>query len=407
MNRRNFIVGAGAAMGTRFISWPSHAQPTTGPQLKGYLRTNWSRDPFAYGTYSHIAKGSSRRDHWHLSQPLMDRLFFAGEAANPDRNSSVHAALETGRSVAQDLLEYDYQTIGIIGAGISGMVAAHALGGAGRTVRVIEARDRIGGRIHTDYSAGVACDLGASWLHGPIGNPLTEVTDAAGMRKVITTDTWIARDRGRKLKDQELPGWINEISEYDNRAGASADAINQWAYAFFSDYQGNDLIFPDGYAQIFEQFQGNYDVTLNEIVQAINYDANGVQLTSSSGQSSFDAVVVTVPLGVLKSGDIAFNPALPKTKQRAIARLGMGTLDKIYLQFDQVFWDKAPHSILSPFTDYEPGYYNNWINLYALFSEPFLLVFNGGPAALALSSESDETVVQGALRTIRRAYGYS
>ena len=407
MNRRNFMLGDGAAIGASFIPWPSHAQSETGPQLKGYLRTNWSQDPFSYGTYSHIAKGARRRDHWHLAQPLMNRLFFAGEAANPDRNSSVHAALETGRSVAQALLTYDYENIGIIGAGISGIVAAHALSEAGRTVRVIEARDRIGGRIHTDYSSGVACDLGASWLHGPMGNPLTDITDAAGMRKVVTNDTWIARDRGRTLDDKELPSWMNEISEYDNRAGTSADSINQWAYVFSNDYKGDDLIFPDGYGQIFEPFQGNYDMILNDIVQTIHYDENGVQLTSSSGQSSFDAVVVTVPLGVLKSGDITFNPALPKNKQQAIARLGMGTLDKIYLQFDQVFWDEAPHSILTPFTDYEPGYYNNWINLYALFGEPFLLVFNGGPAALALSSESDETVVQGALNTIRRAYGYS
>ncbi|MEM9217226.1 MAG: FAD-dependent oxidoreductase [Cyanobacteria bacterium P01_F01_bin.150] len=100
MTRRNFMLGAGAAVGAGLVPWPSHAQPENGPQLKGYLRTNWSRDPFAYGTYSHIAKGARRRDHWHLAQPLMDRLFFAGEAANPDRNSSVHAALETGRSVA-------------------------------------------------------------------------------------------------------------------------------------------------------------------------------------------------------------------------------------------------------------------------------------------------------------------
>lgn len=75
-------------------------------------------------------------------------------------------------------------------------------------------------------------------------------------------------------------------------------------------------------------------------------------------------------------------------------------------QFDEVFWDKEPHLLITPFTDYEPGYYNDWLNLYALFGESLLLVFNGGPAALALSSESDETLVQGALSTIRRAYGY-
>ncbi|MEM9274516.1 MAG: FAD-dependent oxidoreductase [Cyanobacteria bacterium P01_F01_bin.143] len=406
MNRRDFILGTGAAVGAVFLPWPSHAQPKTGPQLKGYLRTNWSQDPFAYGTYSYIAKGSRRRDHKNLAKPLMNRLFFAGEATNPDRNSTVHAALETGRSVAKALLEYDYENIGIIGAGIAGIVAAHNLSKAGRKVQVIEARDRIGGRIHTDYSLGVACDLGASWLHGSEGNPLTEVTNAAGMRKVVTNESWVARDRGQKLEDEDLPDWVEEISYVNNVAGTSADSINQWAYALSNDYEGDELVFPDGYTKIFEYFQGNYEVVLNEIVKTVDYDENGVQLTSGSGQSEFDAVIVTVPLGVLKAGDITFNPTLPHDKQRAIERLGMGTLDKVYLQFDEVFWDKEPHMLVTPFTDYEPGYYNDWLNLYAIFGEPLLVVFNGGPAALALSTESDEKVVQGALSTIHRAYGY-
>lgn len=413
INRRGFVlgagaaVGAGAAIGAGFAAWPRDAQPKTGPQLRGYLRTNWSRDPFAYGAYSYIAKGSSRRDHKRLAKPLMDRLFFAGEAANPERTSTVHAALETGRLVAQALLEFNYQTIGIIGAGIAGMVAAQALSEAGRTVRVIEARDRIGGRIHTDASLGVACDLGASWLHGTEGNPLTEVTRTAGMRQVVTRDSWVARDRGRKLKGWELPDWLDDISYFDNVAGTTAASLNQAAYESDNDYGGDEVVFPEGYGPIFEQFQGDYEVLLNQPVKSVDYDSKGVRLTSGSAQFEFDAVIVTVPLGVLKAGAISFNPALPREKQQAIERLGMGTLDKVYLQFDQVFWDKRPHQLITPFTGYPPGYYNDWLNLYAIFGEPILLVFNGGPAALALSEESNETVVQGALNTIRRAYGYS
>ena len=93
-------------------------------------------------------------------------------------------------------------------------MAAHSLSQAGRKVSVIEARDRIGGRIHTDYSSGFPCELGASWLHRADGNPLTEVTDDAGMRKVVTNESWIARDQGRKLKNSELPDWIDDISNF-------------------------------------------------------------------------------------------------------------------------------------------------------------------------------------------------
>ena len=75
------------------------------------------------------------------------------------------------------------ETIRIIGVGISALVTAHSLSQAGRNVYVIETRDRIGGRIHTDDSSGFPYELGASFLYGAKGNPLTAITDNAGMSK--------------------------------------------------------------------------------------------------------------------------------------------------------------------------------------------------------------------------------
>ena len=146
MNRREVLGGSSAALMAGFTTYPSQAQSSERPNLLGYRRTNWSRDPFSFGSYSYIAKGSRRRDHERLSQPIDDKLYFAGEAANPERNSSVHAALESGRSVAEIVRSQGHRRIGIVGAGIAGLSAAHILSMAGREVQVIEGRDRIGGR---------------------------------------------------------------------------------------------------------------------------------------------------------------------------------------------------------------------------------------------------------------------
>lgn len=407
MNRRKMLGGTSATLLAGFTAWPGQAQAQDRPNLLGYRRTNWSRDPFSFGSYSYVARGSRRSDHRRMSTPIAGKLYFAGEAANPERNSSVHAALESGRWIAEAVLNQGHQRIGIIGAGISGLSAAHILDSAGREVQVIEGRDRIGGRLHTDTSRGFTADLGASWLHGSDGNPLTEVTDQLGMRKVVfDNSSYVVRDRGRVVPDSDLPDWIEEVSAYDNRAGASRRSMNEWAYVFVDDYGGDEILFPDGYSQILDAFQGGYDVRLNDAVTALEYADQGVRVTSQSGQEAFDAVMVTVPLGVLKAGAIAFTPALPEETQRAIDRLGFGTLDKMYLQFDRVFWDEDAHNILTPFTDFEPGFYNNWVNLHAAFDKPVLLGFNGGPAALALSSEPDDTVVGNFERTILQAYGF-
>ncbi|CAI7653045.1 unnamed protein product, partial [Penicillium discolor] len=74
----------------------------------------------------------------------------------------------------------------VVGAGVAGLTAARLLRDAGRTVVVLEARDRIGGRVHTDRSDGTL-DLGASWIHGIDGSSVAAAAEAFGMRTVEFT----------------------------------------------------------------------------------------------------------------------------------------------------------------------------------------------------------------------------
>jgi polyamine oxidase len=73
------------------------------------------------------------------------------------------------------------QWVIVVGAGIAGLTVANALVAAGVECLVVEARDRIGGRLCTAELAGHPVDLGASWIHSPVGNPLRSFADCAGV----------------------------------------------------------------------------------------------------------------------------------------------------------------------------------------------------------------------------------
>jgi monoamine oxidase len=75
----------------------------------------------------------------------------------------------------------------VIGAGMSGVTAVRLLAQAGQHVVLLEGRDRVGGRTWTDDAIGVPVDLGASWIHGIDGNPLTALRDALGIESVEFT----------------------------------------------------------------------------------------------------------------------------------------------------------------------------------------------------------------------------
>ena len=70
----------------------------------------------------------------------------------------------------------------IIGAGISGIAAARALKAKGYNVLILEARNRVGGRIWTDNSLGTPLDLGASWIHGINNNPIKQLADQFALK---------------------------------------------------------------------------------------------------------------------------------------------------------------------------------------------------------------------------------
>ena len=247
--------------------------------------------------------------------------------------------------------------------------AAKLLAEQGKNVVVYKGRNRIGGRIWTDRNQlGTPLDLGASWIHGPDGNPISALADKVGIKRVPTPDDSVTRGRnGRKIWSLFAPAWVAEWSAY-TPTGAEVDKPNfkeifgQYAKYGFG-YEGVDVVFPNGYDDIFNGLEADYEVRLNSTVDRIQHSGSEVKIgVKNNGLQQYDVVLVTAPLGLLKKQLIEFEPALPIPKQAAIARMGMGTLDKLYLRFDAPFWDNKLN-ITTPENGFPQGQFNFWFNI--------------------------------------------
>jgi monoamine oxidase len=115
--------------------------------------------------------------------------------------------------------------------------------------------------------------------------------------------------------------------------------------------------------------------------------------------------VVTLPLGVLQSHSVRFTPDLPNEKRDAIAKLGMGVLNKCYLRFNQAFWpddvDWLGHIAA------QHGEWTEWVSFQRVANMPVLLGFNAADRGLEIEAWSDQQIVASAMATLRTMFGAS
>ena len=351
----------------------------TARHLEAAIITRWRQDPFARGSYSYLPAGFDPAARTALRSDVDGRVFFAGEATSDDYAGTVHGAWFEGTAAADRIaaVAAEGDEIAVIGAGIAGLAAAKQLTDAGYDVVVLEGRDRIGGRLHTDESLGVSVELGAGWIHGADDNPLLELAERAGVRTVVPDgDDMIVYDTdGNEVDDDDIEAIVATLGEPQPRrrthAGRHPRRRDRWCRRgdrgagsvrpgvggrarrsrehqrpdgsfdrVGQEFTGADVVLPDGYVRILGPLLDGVAVDVGQVVVSIAHDADGVLIGLGGGTTvQSDRVLVTVPLGVLKAGDIEFDPPLPTEKQAAIAELGMGVLDRVVLQFDERFWD--------------------------------------------------------------------
>ncbi len=319
----------------------------------------------------------------------------------------------------------------VVGAGISGLTVANALTEAGVECVVLEARDRIGGRLHTVDVGGCPVDMGGSWIQMPDGNPLSAFARLAGVscRSANPLPGMAAFDcgEGRRLSAAETsellgiylegfpeaaggllaglgpdasmaeaietfvaaadrtpgqpPGWARRARQllYAVIEAESADLAGRQSLRWMwneQEYGGNYFgDAPDGgYRRLADAMASGVDVRLGRPVSEIAVSPDGVRVLTADGRAEEGShVVVTVPLGVLKRGLPRFSPALPSDRLAAIERLGFGRFEKVALRFAEPFWRDAGFPQLMVFPS-EPGEWMVWAM--------GLDAFGGGPVVV-------------------------
>ena len=138
--------------------------------------------------------------------------------------------------------------------------------------------------------------------------------------------------------------WAN--LEYANGTQLHSLSNRWWDADDEYDFGGGHFLLPEGYGGVLRKIADGVDVRNNHVLKKVTQaKGGGVDLSVEAGGAAVsmhaDAVILTLPLGVLKAGAVNFEPPLPQRKQQAIDRLGFGTLNKVLLVFDSPFWEKA------------------------------------------------------------------
>ncbi len=337
----------------------------------------------------------------------------------------------------------------VVGAGIAGLSAAHSLQTLGRDVLVLEARDRLGGRTHTVDIEGATVDLGGAWLHGPDGNPLTQFladeriqwkpdgTWGHGLA-VAYDGAWVpareANSVGLALHDfdpnfaAEALGptedvysrgveWYLQARGLDGRlAQITRDALNWMMGAgvtgnhpdqislrgagVYELHDGGNGIVVGGYGKLVERLAKGLDVRTSSTVLAIHHRETGATVQMQDAELSADRVIVTIPLGVLKSGGITFDPPLPERQTHAIQRLGMKSLEKVVLRFEERFWPKERRNFLIQSDD---RLFLEFVDMTDSAGAPVIVVFHN--PTVARDQLGPEELVSAAVEIMRELLG--
>lgn len=331
----------------------------------------------------------------------------------------------------------------IIGAGVSGLTIASKL--CSDDYLILEARDRIGGRVLTNDKN---IDDGAAWMHGLVGNPLAKLLSEDNLIPVATCNPWMHSDKANiqyfcktpsnfteekraqvwdhiqaKLMDNSTLTIADAFTECGEEfqsflymievwCGGSVDVLpasflqnegNSNEPALFGDYAGSHCMFKNGAKTLLDKLCESVckdKILYNQVVTKIVYKYNIIEITTQCGNTFYcDKLCITVPTGPLK--DIVFDPPLNQDKVDAIAKIKFGSYKKIQIEFDEVFWDKNVDMIL---TQNDEKAFILWNNYMRTKNKPILEAILPAENGWKLLGKSDEEIMDAVMQHLNKYF---
>jgi len=324
--------------------------------------------------------------------------------------------------------------VAVIGAGAAGIGAARRLGEAGSvSVLVLEARDRVGGRVHTIAPAGFPLDRGAEWLHSADRNPLSPIAQHHGFSVHRRPPGWTTRLRRSGVSLEAEADWIatreaqgkarrEAAAEPVDRPLASLvapggrwnqllDATSSWGngaelervsvkdYVRYED-SGVNWRLREGYGRLFEALAEGLPVALDAAVSRVDHSGRAIRLETARGTVTAARVIVTVPTSILAAEALRFDPPLPE-KLAAVAGLPLGVDNKLFISLSgQLPGIERDAYLVGSTTSRETMSYQ-----VRPLDRPAIYCFFGGRWAAALEREGEAGMFSFAAGELARLFG--
>jgi monoamine oxidase len=345
----------------------------------------------------------------------------------------------------------------ILGAGMAGLTAARALAERGIRVRVLEARERVGGRMFSLHADGATIELGAEFVHGRppelwalLNEAEVDTVERDGTTLRALFDGGIEED---DPQDDAMFKTLEELRDYDGLDQAFADylatkemsaedkaALLGYVEGFNAadakrigirglgaqqtaeDSIEGDRIWhvPGGYERLAEYLAEQVkelggEIRLGEVVRSIEWQRGRVRVTTNDGaEYAAKRCVVTLPLGVLQRANRSGVAITPEPSAIAEARrLDMGHVVRFTMVFRRRWWEDAPVAVSQDklrelsflFTSAELP--KVWWTPHPEPERATLTGWVGGPRCAPIAGQTAEQLGADACRTLAKVFGLS